>query len=190
MRMILAALLAALLTLAPAAYAQDTTTVPGVTVTDETGAAPAAADAVVVQAEPGAPTDISSDTTVVIPYGNWLDSLLGNIFGIVSSIIAILVAFAARNLPKWVGDLLVTMKAEQLLTRAAEYGINATRGAVKGKALEVQVGNAAIASAAQYAIDNGPKWLIDWLGGPEAIRDKMIARIPLAADVGASDIRR
>ena len=32
-------------------------------------------------------------------------------------------------------------------------------------------------------------WLIDWAGGPEAIRDKLIARIPLSADVGKQDIR-
>lgn len=184
MRMILAALLAALLTLAAPVMAQDTTTAPGVTVTDSSPV-PDTTETVVVQSESGTTNDISSDTTVVIPYGNWLDSLLGNLFGVVSSVIAILIAFAGRHLPKWVGDLLLTMKAEQLLTRAAEYGINATRGAVQGKSLELNVGNEAIAKGAQYAIDNGPKLLIDWLGGPSAIRDKIIARIPLSADVGA-----
>lgn len=188
MRFLFSALLAVLFTLAPVAYAQDSTTAPGVTVTDSSPI-PDTTETVVVQSESGTTNDISSDTTVVIPYGNWIDSLLGNLFGVVSSIIAILVAFAGRHLPKWIGDLLLTMKAEQLLTRAAEYGINATRGAVVGKSLELNVGNEAVAKGAQYAIDNGPKFLIDWLGGPEAIRDKMIARIPLAADVGAQDIR-
>lgn len=188
MRMTLAALMAAFLLLTPT-IAQEDTNSPGVTMTDAAGGAPVATDTVVVQAEPAAHTDISSDTTVVIPAGDWLDSVLENIAGIVGSIIAILVAFAARSLPKAVGDLLITMKAEQLLTRAADYGINATRGAVRGKTLEINVGNEAIAKGAQYAIDNGPRWLIDWLGGPVAIREKIIARIPMSAEFGREDVR-
>lgn len=188
MRFLVPTLLALLLLAAPAA-AQDTTTAPGTSITDTAGEVPATTDAIVVQAESGSPTDISSDTTVVIPAGDWLDSVLQNIAGIVGSVIAIVIAFAARNLPSWAGRILLTMQAEQLLTRAAEYGINATRGAVKGKTLEINVGNAAVAKGAQYAVDNGPKWLIDWLGGPAAIRDKIIARIPLAEGVGREDLR-
>lgn len=172
-----------------AVHAQDNTT-PGVTVSDAANTTPDTADAVVVQAESGSPTDISSNTTVVIPAGNWLDSILANAGEAVGIIIAVIFAWLARNLPAGVVQFLRTMQAEQLLARAAEFGINATRGAVKGKALEFDVGNEAIANGLQYAVDNAPKWLVDWLGGPEGIRQKIIARIPLGESVGSDNLDR
>lgn len=120
-----------------------------------------------------------SATTVVVPYGNALDALLENIFGLVGSAVTLVFAFLARNLPKQIVDFLIMIRAEQMLARAAEYGINATRGAVKDKSLSIDVGNEAIAKATNYVLDSAPGWLIKWLGGPSAVSEKMVARIPL-----------
>lgn len=173
-------LLVLFLAFAPVAvYAQDNP--PPVVVSDGTTTTITSEDQVTSVTAPDA-------QTVVVPYGNWIDALLENLLGIVTSAVAVVFAWLARKLPKAAVDLLRTFQAEQLLARAAEYGINATRGAVKGKELDIHVGNEAIARAAQYAVTNGPGWLIDWLGGPEAIRDKIIARIPLDASVDRSDL--
>jgi hypothetical protein len=146
-------------------------------------------DTTVITTPVGQPTTIEQgDTTVVLPVGNWVDQVLSAIQSSVGLIISALVVWAFRKLPTAVVDILKTLQAEQLLKRAADYGINATRGAVVGKDLQVDVGNEAIAKAVQYAVDNGPGWLISWLGGERAIVDKMIARIPLATEVGSEDI--
>lgn len=128
-------------------------------------------------------------TTVVVPVGNWITQLLDNATAVVAAAIAALVAWAFRALPKTVVDILRTMQVEQLLKRAADYGINVTKGAVKDKALEVNVGNQAVAHAVQYVIDNAPGWLLKWMGGTEAVRDKIIARIPMAETVGKTDLK-
>lgn len=191
MRIVAAAALALAITIVSATtlFAQDVVT-PAVTNEVETTTIDGGTgDATVVSAPADQAPDIVSDTTVVVPVGTWLDQVLAAVNSSLAIIITALVAWAFRALPKTVVDVLRTLQVEQLLTRAAEYGINATRGAVKGKTLNVDVGNEAVAKALQYAINNGPGWLINWMGGIEGIRDKLIARIPLDADVDAEDIR-
>lgn len=193
MRLLIAACLAVLMVAAPA-YAQDPPAAPVVVTGDATTVTttPAGDDTTVINTPTGQPTTIEqgdTNTTVVVPYGTWLDQVLSAIQSSLAVIIAAVVAWAFRNLPKAVVDILRTLQAEQLLMRAADYGINATRGAVKDKSLNIDVGNEAIAKAVQYAISNAPGWLINWLGGPSAIRDKLIARIPLDSGTGSQDIR-
>ncbi len=198
MRMFAIPALAVMLLVASTAFAQDAPVAPVVDPVVVTGDAtvvtttPAGDDTTVINTPTGQPTTIEqgdTNTTVVLPVGTWIDQALSAIQSSLALIIAALVAWAFRSLPQSVVSILRTLQIEQVLTRAADYGINATRGAVKGKTLDVNVGNEAIAKAVQYAVDNAPRWLIDWAGGPAAIRDKLIARIPLGADVGKQDIR-
>lgn len=189
---LIAAAFASVLLLAPVAYAQ--TTSPVVTAGEATTVTttPAGDDTTVINTPTGQPTTITqgdTNTTVVLPVGTWIDQVLAAVQSSLAVLITGLVAWAFRKLPKTVVDILRTLQAEQILMRAAEYGISVTRGAAKGKTLDVNVGSEAVAHAVQYAVDNGPRWLIDWLGGETAIRDKIIARIPLDESVGKSDIR-
>lgn len=190
MRLLIAAA-AMLAVLSLPTYAQDpTVAAAGDTTTVTT--TPAGDDTTVINTPVGQPTTIEqgdTNTTVVVPYGTWLDQVLAAIQSSLAIIITAVIAWAFRNFPKAVVDILRTLQAEQMLMRAAEYGINATRGAVKGKSLDIDVGNEVIAKAVQYAINNAPGWLITWLGGESAIRDKIIARIPLGESVGRTDIR-
>lgn len=143
-------------------------------------------DTTVINTPAGQPTTIEQgDTTVVVPVGDWVDKVLAWVQTALAAIVAAVVAWAFRNLPQSVTSILRTLQIEQVLTRAADYGINLTRGAVKGKALEVDVHNEAVAKALQYALDNAPRWLINWAGGPEALRDKLMARIPASETVGS-----
>jgi len=113
--------------------------------------------------------------TVTIPYGTWIEHSAQ----VVATLILAAVGWLMRKLPASVVDILKTMKAEQLLAKAVDYGINAVSGATKGKSLSVNVGNAVVANAVQYVVDNAPGWLVKWLGGPEAIAAKIIARLNL-----------
>lgn len=114
-------------------------------------------------------------TTVAVPIGDWI----GQASGIIATILGALVVWLFRQLPAGIVQILRTMQVEQLLDKAINYGINAVAGASKDKVLTVNVGNAVVAQAAQYAIDHAPGWLIGWLGGETAIRQMVIARLNL-----------
>lgn len=126
-------------------------------------------------------------TTVAVPIGDWI----GQASGIIATILGALVVWLFRQLPAGIVQILRTMQVEQLLDKAITYGINAVAGASKDKVLAVNVGNAVVAQAAQYAVDHGPGWLIGWLGGETAIRQMIIARLSLepAATVAPSGAR-
>ncbi|WP_441280495.1 hypothetical protein [Tardiphaga sp. 862_B3_N1_1] len=90
-----------------------------------------------------------------------------------------------RKLPANIVAIFGNARVELLLNNAIGYGLNAVQGAVKDKALTVDVGNEVLAKALQYAVDNAPGWLQSWAGGPEGLAKKIWARLNLGE--GASD---
>lgn len=118
-----------------------------------------------------------ADTLIDLPWGD----LLANGADTLVMIIIALLGWAMRLLPAHILAVVQTWQVEQILARAITAGINKTAGAAKGKALTVDVGNAVLAQALQYVIDNAPAWLIKWAGGEEGLRDKLIARLDVEA---------
>lgn len=117
--------------------------------------------------------------TVEIPIGTWAADLITTIIlPIVGT--AVLWLLAQFRGP-WVQSLR-TQAAEQLLAHAIAYGFNATAGAVRGKAVSIEIGNTVVATALSYAVTNGPHWLVAWLGGAEGVRDKILARLTVPED--------
>jgi predicted lipid-binding transport protein (Tim44 family) len=131
--------------------------------------------AVVLVLQPAGAFAQEAATTVAVPIGDWI----GKASGVIGSLLGGLVIWLFRQLPAGIVQILRTMQVEQLLDKAITYGINAVAGASKDKVLTVNVGNAVVAQAAQYAIDHAPGWLIGWLGGEAAIRQMIIARLNL-----------
>ncbi|SKA30938.1 hypothetical protein [Consotaella salsifontis] len=123
-----------------------------------------------------------TDTAVSLPVGEWVGDVAALLLAISGSVIM----WAFRHLPSSIVQVLKTMQAEQLLGKALAYGINATAGAAKGKTLTVDVGNAVVAQAARYAVNHGPTWLINWMGGMDAIAEKIIARLDVEEAAAAS----
>lgn len=122
---------------------------------------------------------------VVIPWGDWLGGILGLVAMIAGTIASVLVAWALKFLPATLRayiDQQRIAQVEQLLQAAITYGVNTVSGATMDKTLNIEVGNAVLAEAIQYAIDHGPAWLINWMGGEDGIRDKIISRLPLDAE--------
>lgn len=102
-----------------------------------------------------------------------------------------LVALLLRNLPSQVYAIIVAARVDQMLNKGINYGINQVANASKDKALTVDVRNKVLAQAAQYVIDNAPGWLQSWMGGPEAIVKKIIARLniqPEAPPVNVAEV--
>jgi hypothetical protein len=120
-----------------------------------------------------------SPTTVGIPWGDWLAAAANAI----NILLVGLVGVAFRHLPEQVVAILRTLRVDQLLEKAIDYGVNATAGAVRGRIATFDIGNAVVAEAMRVAIDNGPGWLLGWVGGEKGLREKIIARLELPADL-------
>jgi hypothetical protein len=127
---------------------------------------------------PGGAAVVSKGTEIVLPWGAWLSELSS----ILATILGAIVLWLFRRLPGSVTAILQTMRAEQLIQRAIDYGLNATAGAAKDKVLTVQVGNEVVAKAAAYAVDNGAPYIIKWLGGTDGLVQKIVARLDLEPD--------
>lgn len=115
----------------------------------------------------------AQSTTVTIPWGNMLSEALGFI-GWVFLAVAM---WAMRQLPANIVSILQTLRVEQLLSKAIDYGVNAVSGATKDKALTFDVGSEVAAKAVAYAIDKMPGALLGWIGGEAKLREMVIARL-------------
>lgn len=134
-------------------------------------AADAAAPETVAQA--------TGDTTKVTwAYG----SVIAQWASAVGTLIFAAVMWALRQLPAQIYGIAVSMRADQVLQKAIDYAINMVVGASKDKALTVDVHNQVLAQALQYVLDHAPGWLQSWMGGPEEIAQKIVARLNLAPD--------
>lgn len=129
---------------------------------------------------------MAQDTTITINYGEllqqWSDAILKGAL----ALLTIVWAWLGRAIPSQIFAIMVSLRAEQFLQKAIEYGINSVRDASKDKKLTVNVGNEVLAKALQFVIDNVPDWIIKWMGGPDAIAEKIWARLEL--DEGANDL--
>lgn len=130
------------------------------------------------------PGDVTAppDNTWTIPYGSMISGGTEVISKVLLLAGTFFLAYASKFLPGIAGVMyrnFLMKQAEQLLARAVEYGINATKDATKGKKLDINVGSAVIANAAEYATASGWKFLVDWLGGLEGIKQKVFARVDL-----------
>jgi protein-S-isoprenylcysteine O-methyltransferase Ste14 len=119
------------------------------------------------------------DPGVHVPLGEWVQ-------GIGTILIPLLGAaslWLIRKLPAQIAGILMSARADQILEKAVTYAINSVAGAAKDKQLTFTTGSQVVNEAVQYVVDHGPGWLINWLGGPEMIREKIIARIDVAPEV-------
>lgn len=123
------------------------------------------------------------ETVVTFQWGDLLAVFLTNLAANPDSaawtLFGLVMAWVAARLPaplQWAWRL---FQIEQLLEKSLKAGFNSTAGAYEGRALSVNVGNEVIANALQYAIDNGSAAAIKWAGGPEALRQKLLARVTL-----------
>lgn len=126
----------------------------------------------------------STGNDVVIPYGQYIaDAATAGV-----SVAGALIAWAIRLLPARYIALIQATHADQILTKAVSYALNAVPGAVQGKSLTIDIANPVIREAVTYVIANGPKWLIGWLGGEAGITQKIIARLSLEENAGVQMI--
>jgi hypothetical protein len=99
----------------------------------------------------------AADTTsVVIPWGDWLSSLL-------TAVASVLVALLSFIVSKFAPTLLKTFLTNDLIAKSVNYGLGAVEGAVAGKTLTLATTNAVLAAAEQYAVASAPT-ISAWVG--------------------------
>jgi len=130
-------------------------------------------------------------TEVVLNWGDFVSIFLANVAdpqSVAWTFVAAAIAYVVARLPGPAMWAFNVFKVDQLLINALRAAINSTKGATAGQALSVNVGSEVLAKAIQYAIDNGQKWLIDWMGGRQGVEQKLIARMELADSVGGAEL--
>src|SRR5690606_8164895 len=94
-----------------------------------------------------------------------------------------MLAWAMRLLPAtpraYINEQMVK-QVEQLLNRAVQHGVNTAAANLRGREISIDVKHEVLEDALTYAIQHGPAKLIVWMGGEEAIREKIEARLPWA----------
>ncbi|CAN5482179.1 hypothetical protein BH10PSE7_BH10PSE7_15630 [soil metagenome] len=131
------------------------------------------------------------NTVVTWQWGDWLAQVfvasMPAILPVVLTGIALVFSWLGRKLPGQAVAVLKMMRIEQLMNRLAIRAINATPGAVKGRALEFDVGNQVLAKITRDAIEEASKGLIADMGGAAGIRAKALGRIDIAETAKAME---
>lgn len=132
-------------------------------------------------AEFARPTAFTPDGQVDVPWGDWLAEILKGLLVFVGGVALWLLRRLPANLVTAL-DMFAGMmgqgRANELLEKAITYGVNTTAGAVKGRTLTVKVGLEVLERALEYAVRHAPN-LVKMLGGVQAVREKIIARLEL-----------
>lgn len=113
-----------------------------------------------------------------IPYGD----ILSGVIDYAGTILLSIIMWAFRFLPTQLYALAMTMRADQLLTKAITFGINATKNATRDKVLTIDVSNAVLREALAYALLHGGPLIRSFMGKPEDIAEKLWARLPVDAE--------
>jgi hypothetical protein len=121
----------------------------------------------------------AAPSTVEIPWGDWIADSASSLAMVAIAI----VGWALRKLPAAWLSIIKTAQVEQLLNKAIDAGIARVAGAARGQKLTIDVANKVLAEALQYAVRNGAGALVAWAGGVDGLRDKIISRLDVNADV-------
>lgn len=130
---------------------------------------------VVAEAESAVPTPDSIDS-----FGD----LVVFIGGYIEEIVIVAIAWALRKLPAQLYAVFVTARWEQIARSAIKAGINGIKNAVPDGPLEMSTGIAVLDLALVFVLKYAPSSLVKWVGGPEAVAEKLWARLDLAKTAG------
>lgn len=118
---------------------------------------------------------------VTVQWGDWAANALLLVLTVAVGSVGTVLTWGLRFLPAALRAFItqnLIKQVEQLLTRALQHAINAVAEELRGKAFTIDVKNRLIALALQFALDNAPAKLIEWMGGEAGIRQKIEARLP------------
>lgn len=118
-------------------------------------------------------------TSADLPWGDWVVAVLQPASAILVPLAAGVVMAGVAKVSPWAALFLSRERVQSAIQAGADYGINATAGAVKGKTLSVPLGYKALAAGTQHVIDTTPARVLKKAGGVEGIAGMIFRSLPL-----------
>lgn len=118
-----------------------------------------------------------NDQRVVVPWGEWLGSLLTGLALTIGTVVAGL-------LTRIVGNNIAADRLRSYTQNAVDYAINLVEGATHDQALTVPVANQVLERALEYSVDMFGG-LVKQFGGTDAQRQRIVARLNVAGVMAA-----
>lgn len=122
----------------------------------------------------------AQDTSVHIPIGDWIAAVMPVVSFVGAILLVVLAGFGIKLLPPWAQALASTALQKEgvaLASQVINWGVQAVEGATKGKEIDLNVGNAIVAKAAQEAINTWPKNVVDRLGGLDGVKKFIVTQL-------------
>lgn len=116
----------------------------------------------------------TADTTVTWSWGEWIAAFLG--WG--AAVVIALYRLGKQLAPAPVRFGLDLVGADRLVESYVDLAVNAVDGAVKGRELTVDVGNAVFARALRMAEERGDE-LVEAIGGNLELQRRIVAKLTL-----------
>lgn len=112
-------------------------------------------------------------TVVQVPVGDWFGTALGYL----TLALGGLVTWMFRAIPGRFSSILLTAQADQLMTRALVYAINAVVGATRDKVWTVEIRNQVLREFVTFVLTHGSAATKAQIGTPADTAEKGFARI-------------
>lgn len=117
--------------------------------------------------------EVANSTKVTIEWGAMVSAVLSNI----GYAVFVVLMWLIRKLPSQVVAILQTIRIDQILEKAIQFGINSVQGAVQGRGVTIDTGNAVFAQALAYAMKHAGSFLESAGNDPRMIAEKIWARL-------------
>jgi hypothetical protein len=137
--------------------------------------------------EPTPVPEVVAEAESAVPTTDQIDSfgdLVVFLGGYIEEILMVVITWALRKLPGQFYAMFVTARWEQIARSAIRSGVNGVASAVDGPmnmTTGVQVLDVALVFVLRYA----PAFIVKWVGGPEAVAEKLWTRLDLTKDATA-----
>lgn len=122
-----------------------------------------------------APTPV--DTTVSVPIGSWINIAFELWGGALVTYIVVAFRAALSGLGPRANAIMLTMQADQLMTKALSYALNMAGTTTKDKVWTIDVRNKVLKDVVTYAIVHGSDVVKTFIGTPADMAEKGFARI-------------
>lgn len=132
---------------------------------------------ILLMASPALAQDACVGQTCSIDVGGATQWVLDHLLPLVTAAILAVYSILLRNLPAGVAGVLRTIRVDQLLMKALDFGVSMIVGASKDKKWDVNLGSDILAHAANYALTMMPGWMNSWVGGVDNLISMLISRL-------------
>lgn len=131
---------------------------------------------------------VTAPAVVSVPWGGWVQGIAQAVSPYFVSAASTALVAALTSVSPVAAMFFSRSRVEQAVQGVADYAVNATLGATKGKVLDVNVGYSALATGLNYAISSVSASVIKQAGGWENFMSMVFRSIPMGEDATAGKV--